>query len=80
MLVDGTDFRIMQKGPATRGKAFTFQKYVGKSVLRYELGTPKLAHGLEPGDRVESNDCYVGHVDKVKCWNNDCNLEENLTM
>ncbi len=40
----------------------------------------KLAHCLEPGKRVEADNGYVGHADKIKCPNNDCNLEENLTI
>ncbi len=40
----------------------------------------KLAHCLEPGEHVEANNSYVGHADKIKCPNNDCNPEENLTM
>ena len=39
-----------------------------------------LAHCLEPGERVEADNSYVGHTDKIKCPNNDCNLVENLTM
>ena len=38
MTVDGTDFRIPQKGAATKGNTFASQKYAGKSALRYELG------------------------------------------
>ncbi len=41
MLIDGTDFRITQKGPA-----FASHKYVGKSVLRYELRINILAGNL----------------------------------
>jgi hypothetical protein len=37
MLVDGTDFRIPQKGAAKKGNPFGSHKYVGKSALRYEL-------------------------------------------
>jgi hypothetical protein len=40
----------------------------------------KLAHCLEPGERIEANNGYVGHADKIKCPNNDCNPEENLAM
>jgi hypothetical protein len=35
---------------------------------------------LEPGERVEANNGYVGHTDKIKCPNNDCNPVENLGM
>ena len=44
--VDGTDFRIPQKGAATKGNAFTFHKYAVKSALRYELGVDILARNL----------------------------------
>ncbi len=40
----------------------------------------ELADCLEPGERVEANNGYVGHMDKIKCPNNDCNPEENLAM
>ena len=40
----------------------------------------ELAHCLEPGKRVEANNGYVRHVDKIKCPNNNCNPEENLAM
>ncbi len=106
MSIDGTDFRILQKGAATRGNAFGFHKYVGKSALRYKLEIDilarnlawvsrpyptgkwndikkimnELAHCLEPGERVEADNGYVGHADKVKCTNKDCNPTENLAM
>jgi hypothetical protein len=106
MSIDGTNFQITQKGPATRGNGFASHKYAGKSVLRYELGIDilagnsvwvsgpypagkwndinfflnELAHCLEPGERVEADNGYVGHKDKNKCPNNDSNPEENLTM
>ena len=87
MTVDGTDFRIPQKGAATKGNAFASHKYAGKSALRYELvGVDILAgnlmwiHGilnksfnkvlrnfLEPGDRVEADEGYRSHPDKIKC-------------
>ena len=46
MSIDGTDFRILQKGAATRGNAFGSHKYAGKSALRYELGIDILAGNL----------------------------------
>ena len=46
MTVDGTDFRIHQKGAATKGNAFASHKYAGKSALRYELGVDILAGNL----------------------------------
>ena len=47
MTVDGTDFRIQQKGAATKGNAFASHKYAGKSALRYELGVDILTGNLE---------------------------------
>ncbi len=41
MSIDGTNFRIMQKGPA-----FASHKYAGKSALRYEFGIDILAGNL----------------------------------
>ncbi len=29
---------------------------------------------------MEANNWYVGHADKIKCPNNDCNSKENLAM
>ncbi len=46
MSIDGTDFRILQKGPAMRGNAFASHKYAMKSALRYELGIDILAGNL----------------------------------
>ena len=96
MTIDGTDFRIQQKGVAKKGK----------SALRYELGIDILkgnliwvegpypasawldiktflnclAGPLLPGKRVEADNGYVGRADKVKCPNNNCNPPENLGM
>jgi hypothetical protein len=39
-----------------------------------------LANCLEPGERVEANNGYVGRPDKIKCPNNDCNPVENRVM
>jgi hypothetical protein len=39
-----------------------------------------LCHYLEPGERVEVDNGYVGHADKMKCPDNTCNPEENLAM
>ena len=106
MSIDGTDFKIEQKGAAKKGNAFGSHKYAGKSALRYELGIDilagnlvwvggpypagawpdikifmnELAHLLEPGERVEADNGYVGHADKIKCPNNDCNPAKNLAM
>ncbi len=35
---------------------------------------------LEPGERVEANNGYVGAADKIKCPNNPCNPVENEGM
>ncbi len=106
MLMDGMNFRIPQKGAATKGNPFGSHKYAGKSALRYELGvdilmgnlvwiqgphpagawpdikifTSCLAHFLKPYERVEADDGYRGHVDKVKCPKNDVNPVKNLKM
>jgi len=37
-----------------------------------------LAGHLLPSERVEADNGYVGHPDKIKCPNNDCNPAENL--
>ncbi len=39
-----------------------------------------LTNFLKPGERVEANDGYPGHADKIKCPKNDANLMENLAM
>jgi hypothetical protein len=39
-----------------------------------------LAHFLEPGKRIEADDSYRGHADKVKCPKNDVNPVENVKM
>ncbi len=46
MLVDGTDFRIPQKGAAKKGNPFGSHKYAGKSALRYKLGVDILMGNL----------------------------------
>ena len=46
MTINGTDFRILQKGIAKKGNAFASHKYAGKSALRYELGVDILAGNL----------------------------------
>jgi hypothetical protein len=86
MTIDGTDYRILQKGAARKGNAFGSFKHAGKSALCYELGVDILAGNLvwvsgpypagkytniaifnsilanclEPGDRVEADNGYVG--------------------
>ena len=44
--MNGTDFRIPQKGTVTKGNAFASHKYAGKSALRYELGVDILGGNL----------------------------------
>jgi len=106
MSVDGTDFRILQKGAARKGNAYASHKYAGKSALRYELGicirtghlvwiegpyaagewndiaifNNCLASFLDPNERVEADNGYRGHEDKIKCPNNPSNHPENLAM
>jgi hypothetical protein len=46
MSVDGTHFRIPQKGAAKKGNLFGSHKYAGKSALRYELGVDILMGNL----------------------------------
>jgi hypothetical protein len=45
-----------------------------------KIFTSCLAHFLEPGERVEADDGYRGHADKVKCPKNDVNPIKNLKM
>jgi hypothetical protein len=106
MSIDGTDFRVPQKGLPKKGNAFASHKYAGKSALRYELGisilggdlvwiqgpypagkyidiiifNKVLTNFLEPGERVEADDGYRGHADKIKRPTNDANPTENLGM
>jgi hypothetical protein len=46
MTIDGTNFRIQQKGAARKGNLFGSHKYAGKSALRYELGVDTLVGNL----------------------------------
>ena len=39
-----------------------------------------LRHFLEPGERVEADNGYVGTADKIKCPDNPCNPVENEGM
>ncbi len=39
-----------------------------------------LGNFLEPGERVEADEGYRGHPDKIKCPGNDVNLAENRAM
>ena len=106
MSVDGTNFRIPQKGQAKKGNPFGSHKYAGKSALRYELGVDirggnlvwiqgpysagkwpdikifnaVLANFLERYERVEADDGYRGHPNKVKCPLNDIAPAEKLAM
>jgi hypothetical protein len=65
MTVDGTDFRVSQKGTATKGNAFAPHKYAGKSALRYKLGVSILG-----GDLVWIQGPYhVGEYTDIKIFN-----------
>ena len=46
MSIDGTDFRIPQKGAAAKGNSFASFKFNGKSALRYEIGLDILEGNL----------------------------------
>jgi hypothetical protein len=46
MTINGTGFRIPQKGIAKKGNALASHKYAGKSTLRYKLGVDILAGNL----------------------------------
>jgi hypothetical protein len=46
MTINGTDFRIQQKGAAEKGNLFVSHKYAGKSMLSYKLGVDILAGNL----------------------------------
>ena len=46
MTVNGTDFRIPQKGATTKRNAFVSHKYAGKSTLCYKLGVDILVGNL----------------------------------
>jgi hypothetical protein len=46
MTIDGSDYRILQKGAARKGNAFGSFKYAGKSALRYKLGVDILVGNL----------------------------------
>ena len=46
MTIDGTNFRIHQKGKAVKWKAFSSHKYAEKSALQYKLGVDILAGNL----------------------------------
>ena len=65
MTIDGTDFRILQKGITKKGNAFASHKYVGKSALRYELGV-----NILPGNLVWIQGPYpAGKYTDIKIFN-----------
>jgi hypothetical protein len=65
MTVGVTDFRVPQKGTATKGNAFASHKYAGKAALRYELGVSILG-----GDLVWIQGPYpVGKYTDIKIFN-----------
>jgi hypothetical protein len=50
MTIDGTDFKILQKGAAKKGNVFGSHKYAGKSALHYKLGidiNPTKVEGID---------------------------------
>jgi hypothetical protein len=66
MTVDGTEFRVPQKGTATKGKgnALASHKYAGKPTLRYELCVSILG-----GDLVWIQGHYpVGKYNDIKIF------------
>ena len=68
MTVGGTDFRIPQKGVATKGNAFASHKYMGNSALRYELGVNILT-----GNLVWIQGPYpAGKYTNIKIFNKVC--------
>ena len=54
MSVDGTNFRIPQKGQAKKGNPFGSHKYAGKSALQYELGVDIRGGGTLSGFKVHT--------------------------
>ncbi|KAL3772176.1 hypothetical protein ACHAW5_003247 [Stephanodiscus triporus] len=98
MTIDGTDFRIQQKGAAKMGThSAPTSMQLGIDILKgnlvwvegpYPAGAwpdlkiflNTLAGHLLPGECVEADNGYVGHPDKIKCPNNNCNHAENLEM
>jgi hypothetical protein len=65
MTVNGTDFRVPQKGTATKGNAFASHKYAGKSAISYELGVSILG-----GDLVWIQGLYpAGKYTDIKVFN-----------
>jgi hypothetical protein len=65
MTVDGTDFRVPQKGMVTKGNAFASCKYAGQSALRCELGVSILG-----GDLVWIQGPYpAGKYTDIKIFN-----------
>jgi hypothetical protein len=47
---------------------------------RHKIYNSVLSHCLELDKHIKANNGYVGHADKIKCPNNNCNLVENLGM
>jgi hypothetical protein len=54
--------------------------YPAKAWPDIKIFTSCLAHFLEPYGRVEADNGYQGHADKVKCPKNDVNPVKNLKM
>jgi hypothetical protein len=73
MSIDGTDFRILQKGAVGKGNPFASFKYKGKSALRYEVGLSILegdliwVRGPYPAGKYNDitifRDCLLHHLD-----------------
>ena len=57
------------QGPYPAGK-YTDIKFFNKVLRNF----------LEPGERVEADEGYRGHPDKIKCPGNDMNPAENRAM
>jgi hypothetical protein len=60
---------IWIQGPYPAGK-YTDNKIFNKVLRNF----------LEPGERVEADEGYRGHPDKIKCPGNDVNPAENRAM
>jgi hypothetical protein len=60
---------VWNQGPYPAGK-YTDIKIFNKVLRNF----------LEPGERVEADEGYCGHPDKIKCPGNDMNPAENRAM
>ncbi len=106
MTIDGTDFRIPQKGIAKKGERICVPQIRGEvrpavraggGHLRREpvwiqgtypagkytdikIFNKVLRNFLEPGERVEADEGYRGHPEKIKCPGNDVNPAESREL